>query len=73
MTPEERGPPRPLSQTASPGGEVRNFGPKGHRDLEELGKDSAVRTANGKNSGGGDFFGWIYRNTIMELWAYATQ
>jgi len=30
--------------------------------------DSAV-----KSSGPGEFFGWIYRYTIMELWAYATE
>lgn len=36
-------------------------------------RDSAVRTADGQTSGAADFFGWIYRYTIMELWAYATQ
>jgi hypothetical protein len=34
--------------------------------------DSAVRTKTGK-SGPGDFFGWIYRYTLMEIWAYATE
>lgn len=33
---------------------------------------SAVRTKTG-SSGAGDFFGWIYRYTLMELWAYATE
>jgi hypothetical protein len=30
--------------------------------------DSAV-----KSSGAGDFFGWIYRYTLMELWGYASE
>ncbi|MBV8879628.1 MAG: hypothetical protein JO332_06690 [Planctomycetaceae bacterium] len=34
--------------------------------------DSAVRTKSGK-SGPADFFGWIYRYSVMELWAYATE
>jgi hypothetical protein len=35
--------------------------------------DSAVRTPSGQKSGAADFFGWIYRYSLMELWAYATQ
>jgi hypothetical protein len=36
-------------------------------------RDSAVKTADGKTSDAADFFGWIYRYSVMELWAYATQ
>jgi len=37
------------------------------------GRDSAVKTPDGEKSGAADFFGWIYRYSVMELWAYATQ
>jgi hypothetical protein len=35
-------------------------------------RDSVVKSDEG-NSGAGDFFGWIYRYTLMEIWAYATE
>jgi len=36
-------------------------------------RDSAVKSADKNKSGVGDFFGWIYRYTLMEIWGYGVQ
>lgn len=36
-------------------------------------RDSAVKTTDPTKSGAGDFFGWIYRYTLMEIWGYGVQ